>query len=134
MRRLSRFSLFCITVSLLVIFVQWRLLNLWRFNCSNCWTLFEYETETLNNSTNLQIGLINERLKKLPSALIIGVKKGGTRALIDALQLHPQIVAAKREVHFFDDETLYEKGLDWYREQMPLASNDQVRSNSIKYT
>ncbi|KAI6184256.1 hypothetical protein M3Y97_00576500 [Aphelenchoides bicaudatus] len=58
--------------------------------------------------------------------MIIGVKKGGTRALIDALQLHPQIVAAKREVHFFDDETLYEKGLDWYREQMPLASNDQI--------
>lgn len=64
--------------------------------------------------------------KRLPSALIIGVKKGGTRALIDALEMHPQIVPAKREVHFFDNESLYEKGLQWYREQMPLAAENQV--------
>lgn len=119
MRLTPRLAIVCVFVCLLVILIQWRLLNLW--NCTNCWTLFEYDSDS---STNEQK---NTRTKKLPSALIIGVKKGGTRALINALQLHPQIVAAKREVHFFDDDSMFEKGVDWYLEQMPLASDDQVK-------
>ncbi|KAJ4932407.1 hypothetical protein JOQ06_010830 [Pogonophryne albipinna] len=52
-------------------------------------------------------------VKKLPQAIIIGVKKGGTRALLEALRVHPDVRAVGNEPHFFDRN--YEKGLDWYR-------------------
>lgn len=58
-----------------------------------------------------QQGLIPTR--QLPSALIIGVKKGGTRALLEFMRLHPGIRAAGSEVHFFDHH--YTKGFHWYR-------------------
>ena len=51
--------------------------------------------------------------KKLPSALIIGVKKGGTRALLEFLRVHPDIRAPGPEPHFFDRN--FELGLEWYR-------------------
>lgn len=51
--------------------------------------------------------------RQLPTALIIGVKKGGTRALLEFLRLHPAIRAAGSEVHFFDHH--YVKGFHWYR-------------------
>jgi len=51
--------------------------------------------------------------RKLPDALIIGVKKGGTRALLEFVRLHPDVRAAGSEVHFFD--RFYTKGFTWYR-------------------
>ena len=39
--------------------------------------------------------LIDVQVKKLPTALIIGVKKSGSGALIEILKLHPQIAAPK---------------------------------------
>uniref|UniRef100_A0A914NP18 Sulfotransferase domain-containing protein n=1 Tax=Meloidogyne incognita TaxID=6306 RepID=A0A914NP18_MELIC len=56
--------------------------------------------------------------------LIIGVRKGGTRALLDALALHPKIKIARHEVHFFDKEKNFRRGLDWYSKQMPKACPD----------
>lgn len=52
-------------------------------------------------------------MKKLPQAIIIGVKKGGTRALLEFLRVHPDIRAVGAEPHFFDRN--YDKGLEWYR-------------------
>jgi [heparan sulfate]-glucosamine 3-sulfotransferase 1 len=64
----------------------------------------------------------------LPSALIIGVKKSGTYAILRYLSVHPQIKAALKindcplnEIHYFDQDENYEQGLDWYRSQMPLV-------------
>lgn len=51
--------------------------------------------------------------RRLPHALIIGVKKGGTRALLEFLRLHPDIRALGTEPHFFDRH--YARGLTWYR-------------------
>lgn len=51
--------------------------------------------------------------RRLPHALIIGVKKGGTRALLEFLRLHPDIRALGAEPHFFDRH--YARGLTWYR-------------------
>uniref|UniRef100_A0A9J8AFH8 Sulfotransferase n=1 Tax=Cyprinus carpio carpio TaxID=630221 RepID=A0A9J8AFH8_CYPCA len=62
--------------------------------------------------------------KKLPQAIIIGVKKGGTRALLEFLRLHPDIRAVGAEPHFFDRN--YEKGLEWYRELMPETQEGQL--------
>ncbi|XP_032393906.1 heparan sulfate glucosamine 3-O-sulfotransferase 4 [Etheostoma spectabile] len=62
--------------------------------------------------------------KKLPQAIIIGVKKGGTRALLEALRVHPDVRAVGNEPHFFDRN--YEKGLGWYRDLMPSTLEGQI--------
>ncbi|XP_066134577.1 heparan sulfate glucosamine 3-O-sulfotransferase 4 [Saccopteryx bilineata] len=62
--------------------------------------------------------------KKLPQALIIGVKKGGTRALLEAIRVHPDVRAVGVEPHFFDRN--YEKGLEWYRNVMPKTVDGQI--------
>lgn len=62
--------------------------------------------------------------RKLPDALIIGVKKGGTRALLEFVRLHPDVRAAGSEVHFFDK--YYSKGFQWYRHCMPPTLEGQV--------
>ncbi|XP_041978030.1 heparan sulfate glucosamine 3-O-sulfotransferase 3B1 isoform X2 [Aricia agestis] len=62
--------------------------------------------------------------KRLPDALIIGVKKCGTRALLEFLRLHPDVRAAGSEVHFFDK--YYYKGFQWYRDRMPLTIEGQI--------
>jgi len=51
--------------------------------------------------------------KRLPRAIIVGVKKGGTRALLEFLRIHPDVRAPGPEVHFFDRH--YDRQLDWYR-------------------
>lgn len=51
--------------------------------------------------------------QKFPQAIIIGVKKGGTRALLEFLRVHPDVRAVGSEPHFFD--RFYDKGPDWYR-------------------
>ncbi len=51
--------------------------------------------------------------RRLPETIIIGVKKGGTRALLEYLRLNPMVKAPGPEVHFFDRH--YDRGLDWYR-------------------
>ena len=58
---------------------------------------------------------------RLPNALIIGVRQGGTRALLDILTRHPSVKACSREVHFFDRQENYKLGLDWYSSQMPSS-------------
>lgn len=51
--------------------------------------------------------------RRFPQALIVGVKKGGTRALLEFLRLHPDVRALGSEPHFFD--RCYDRGLAWYR-------------------
>jgi len=51
--------------------------------------------------------------RRLPDVIIVGVKKCGTRALLEFLRAHADVRATGPEVHFFDRH--YDKGLDWYR-------------------
>lgn len=83
---------------------------------------------------------------RLPQAIIIGVKKSGTFALLKYLSINPKIKVAIRnqstnsslhgkmnEIHFFDREDNWSKGLDWYKSQMPLVC-DQLSSVVIEKT
>lgn len=63
-------------------------------------------------------------IRRLPDALIIGVKKSGTRALLEFLRLHPDVRGAGSEVHFFD--RYYHKGFGWYRRKMPRTLEGQI--------
>lgn len=68
----------------------------------------------------------NGTLQQLPTTIIIGVRKGGTRALIEMLSLHSTIAAAQNEVHFFDWESHFQRGLPWYLSQMPYSFPGQM--------
>ena len=59
-----------------------------------------------------------DKMKKLPGFLIAGVKKCGTGALLEILKMHPNIAGPsydKSEVHFWDKENLYQKGIEYYK-------------------
>ncbi|XP_065268577.1 heparan sulfate glucosamine 3-O-sulfotransferase 2 [Emys orbicularis] len=62
--------------------------------------------------------------KRLPQALIVGVKKGGTRAVLEFIRVHPEVRAVGTEPHFFDRH--YERGLEWYRSLMPRTLSSQI--------
>ncbi|KAK9402105.1 heparan sulfate glucosamine 3-O-sulfotransferase 6 [Crotalus adamanteus] len=52
-------------------------------------------------------------VQKFPQAIIVGVKKGGTGALLKFLRVHSDVRAVRAEPHFFDH--CYKKELLWYR-------------------
>jgi hypothetical protein len=60
----------------------------------------------------------------LPSFLIIGAQKAGTRWLRFNLGLHPKIFALPREPMFFDNN--YKRGARWYREQFEGWTGEPV--------
>ncbi|XP_058651961.1 heparan sulfate (glucosamine) 3-O-sulfotransferase 1-like1 [Onychostoma macrolepis] len=64
--------------------------------------------------------------KHAPHSIIIGVRKGGTRALLEMLDIHPDVAAAATELHFFDWDENYAKGFEWYRDQMPYSYPNQI--------
>lgn len=66
------------------------------------------------------------RNQRFPQVIIIGVRKGGTRALINMLKIHPEISAAKTEIHYFDREENFFEGVQWYIERMPLTTKNQI--------
>ncbi|XP_010901791.1 heparan sulfate glucosamine 3-O-sulfotransferase 3B1a [Esox lucius] len=90
------------------------------------WDEIQNEQRTFDD--NVMSNLLNEsgpaESKKLPQAIIIGVKKGGTRALLEFLRVHPDIRAVGAEPHFFDRN--YDKGLAWYRDLMPVTLEGQI--------
>ncbi|XP_028845407.1 heparan sulfate (glucosamine) 3-O-sulfotransferase 1-like1 [Denticeps clupeoides] len=64
--------------------------------------------------------------QQMPQSIIIGVRKGGTRALLEMLDIHPSVAVAPTEVHFFDWEENYARGFDWYQGLMPYSYPDQI--------
>jgi Sulfotransferase domain len=50
----------------------------------------------------------------LPSFLIIGAQKSGTSWLARNLGQHPQVFMPSQEIHFFDKDYNFNKGVDWY--------------------
>ena len=72
-------------------------------------------TAKIIHTQNLTIhqNVIDTPMRRLPQAIIVGVKKSGTRALLEYLRLHPDIRGTGPEPHFFDRH--YHLGIDWYR-------------------
>jgi len=62
-----------------------------------------------------------------PNFLLIGAQKAGTTWLSAMLRAHPDVfVPAAKELHYFNIEDHYARGLDWYREQ--FAGHDGERA------
>lgn len=76
------------------------------------------------------IGVLPVRSK--PSFIIIGAQKAGTSALFQMLAKHPDIVApGTKEVHFFEDDAAYAKGIGHYLSHFPGI--DPARKGSITF-
>ena len=76
-----------------------------------------------NNETEM---IHKESQKVLPHCIIVGVRKCGTRALLEFLDIHPLITKVVNEIHFFDDEKRFNLGLEWYRQQMPITNQSNI--------
>ena len=75
---------------------------------------------------------INETCeKRVPSCIVIGVQKGGTRELVDFLHLHPHIItypdALQKgyEMPYFYN-TDFHRGEAWLKSQMPCSYSNQL--------
>ena len=62
--------------------------------------------------------------KRLPKAIVFGCSKCGSRAFLDFLDLHPDVVGAGSEKDFFNKH--YEQGLPWYLSTMPDSYETQM--------
>ena len=72
--------------------------------------------------------------RRVPDAVIAGVSKCGTRALIDMLDTHSEVAIAEGEPGYYLNGRMKKKGLDWYLKKMPLARPDQlVMEKTPKY-
>ncbi|XP_052832038.1 heparan sulfate glucosamine 3-O-sulfotransferase 1 isoform X1 [Octopus bimaculoides] len=64
--------------------------------------------------------------RRLPSCIIIGTPKSGTKALLEFIGVHPSVVIAEGEPKHFHREDNYRKGMNFYLEKMPLSCPDQI--------
>lgn len=66
--------------------------------------------------------------ERLPAFIIAGAQKCGTTTLHHQLQSHPEIYfpSKPQEIHFFDNEYAYKKGMSWYSEYFKNAAANQL--------
>jgi len=82
--------------------------------------------EELNQGNSTFTAEDSTRMRRLPQAIIVGIRKGGTRALLKFLEVNPAIRAAQNEIHFFDRPENYKLGLEWYRRSMPPSEAHEI--------
>lgn len=71
-------------------------------------------------------------LRVLPDAILVGAQRAGTTSLHRYLAAHPQVMPAKRkEVHFFDVERHWRRGVGWYRAHFPTAREVARRGREL---
>lgn len=69
----------------------------------------------------------SEKNKNLPKFLVIGAMKSGTTSLHNILRQHSQIfLPPGKEVHFFDIDRNYKKGIDYYASFFKDADEKQL--------
>jgi [heparan sulfate]-glucosamine 3-sulfotransferase 5 len=68
--------------------------------------------------------------RNLPDCIIIGVIKGGTRALLEYINMHADVEISLEEVHFFNVESQYLKGYNWYRCLYNIIVQPQYKNKS----
>ncbi|XP_059162825.1 heparan sulfate glucosamine 3-O-sulfotransferase 1-like [Physella acuta] len=87
---------------------------------------FEKEYKLAASKLNIEIPENEEKISRLPHCIIVGVSKCGTRALLEYLDLNPYVTAVPREINFFNNDSLYKNGLEWYRQEMPASYSNQI--------
>ena len=91
----------------------------------------------MNNVTNeTKVISTEEKKGRLPDFIIIGAAKSGTTTLYQYLCRHPQIFMSKiKEPEFFSDDSVYNRGVDWYESLFARAEEMQICGEaSTRYT
>jgi hypothetical protein len=72
--------------------------------------------------------MLNVRRRKppLPTFVIVGAQKSGTRWLRWNLSKHRSVYAADAEANFFNNRDNYSQGSDWYRAQFPGWAGEPI--------
>ena len=70
----------------------------------------------MNNPTNC----------KIPNTFLLGGQKCGSTWLASRLAQHPDVFMAEQEIHFFDKDYNYEKGLAWYSRFFDRATSQSI--------
>ncbi|XP_077976439.1 heparan sulfate glucosamine 3-O-sulfotransferase 6-like [Styela clava] len=73
----------------------------------------------------LKLSQSTKKTKRLPNIIGIGVKKCGTEAMITFIRQHPFIKTPNYKETFFFNEK-YDKGLDYYKSQMPEVTDGEL--------
>ena len=61
-------------------------------------------------------------MRSLPDFIVIGAAKSGTTSLYEMICRHPRVLpAARKEINYFDDPRMHERGALWYRRHFPTA-------------
>jgi hypothetical protein len=68
---------------------------------------------------------------RLPDFLIVGAMKSGTCSLRDSLRMHPDIHMYPREVHFFNRDENYARGLEWYSQCVTAGLAGQPAAKTL---
>lgn len=89
------------------------------------YSMVNYSTTIYSAMVNYSATNYSTMTQRLPSCIIIGVRKCGTSALLEFLNLHPAIVSAEKELTFFNKNKHYARGLAYYRSLMPQSRADQ---------
>ena len=80
-------------------------------------SLSPQKRSVIPNSTEKLLSISRELLMRFPQVMIIGFGKAGTKALYEALKIHPQLSGSYREKRFFSQH--YSIGLENYLRSLP---------------
>jgi len=98
------------------------LYNLYRrSNPSRGYNIYTFKTGCLQDK-------YGKKKKRLPQVICIGAKKCGTGAFQNFLAHHPHLhkPPGYDEVHFFDNDNEYSKGIEYYHELMPETAGGEI--------
>ncbi|OAF64446.1 Heparan sulfate 3-O-sulfotransferase 1 [Intoshia linei] len=102
-----------------------------------------YQKKSSKMNDNVDLGILydiapkslGELSKRIPDAIIAGFAKCGTGTMHYFLEQHPEISIAEGEVHYYNYNFLYNKGIDWYQDRMNVAYKSQlVLETTAAYT
>jgi hypothetical protein len=75
--------------------------------------------DAVTNSLPLAYRMATNRFRHLPTTVIVGVKRAGTRRLYGNLLKHPRCFAAvEKEIDYFSEHS--DRSVAWYRSRFPL--------------
>uniref|UniRef100_A0A2C9LQY2 Sulfotransferase domain-containing protein n=1 Tax=Biomphalaria glabrata TaxID=6526 RepID=A0A2C9LQY2_BIOGL len=72
------------------------------------------------------LGLAELPASRPPQCVLLGFGKCGTSALLEFLDLHPQIVTLDWEIDYFCERMYPKYDLQWYVKRMPPSYSDQI--------
>lgn len=71
--------------------------------------------------------MVSDKHENIPEFIIVGTMKSGTSTLMDHLRRHRELYTPEREVHFFDRDDNYSKGVSWYLEELLRDKPNNVK-------